>query len=131
MPSDRKISWNISLKKYLIRTCNASWLCSAVGYDIKRGVHGRTNITCFSYICLSVSDEKIFSSPGPKARWAIAITWRPSSSSFVVRRKLFQRFFPLKLLDQLNQTWSESLLGCLVSKLCPVMPCNNQHGRCY
>jgi hypothetical protein len=38
--------------------------------------------------------------------WAIAITWRPSSSS-VVRRKLFQKYSPLKLLDQLkpNLVW--------------------------
>ena len=33
------------------------------------------------------------------ARWAIAITWRPSSSS-VVLRKLFQKSSPLKVLDQ-------------------------------
>ena len=31
--------------------------------------------------------------------WAIPITWRPSSS-LVVRRKLFQKSSPLKVLDQ-------------------------------
>ena len=47
----------------------------------------------------------IFSSPDPKGRvrWAIAITWRPSS---VVRRKLFQKFSPLKVLDQ----WKPNLV---------------------
>jgi hypothetical protein len=57
-----------------------------------------------------------------RVMWAIAITWRPSSSpssSSVVRRKLFQKCSPLKVLDQ----WKP--------KLCPVMPCTNQHGRCY
>jgi len=41
-----------------------------------------------------------------RVMWAIAITWRPSSSS-VVRRKLFQKSSPLKLLDQLkpNLVW--------------------------
>ena len=34
-----------------------------------------------------------------RVMWAIAITWRPSSSS-VVRRKLFQKSSPLKVLDQ-------------------------------
>jgi hypothetical protein len=34
-----------------------------------------------------------------RVRWAIAIAWRPSSSS-VVRRKLFQKSSPLKVLDQ-------------------------------
>jgi hypothetical protein len=43
--------------------------------------------------------------------WAIAITWRPSSSSVVrpssvVRRKLFQKSFPLKVLDQ----WKPNLV---------------------
>ena len=35
--------------------------------------------------------------------WAIAITWRPSS---VVRRKLFQKSSPLKVLDQ----WKPNLV---------------------
>ena len=67
-----------------------------------------------------------------RAIWAIAITWRLSPS--VIRRKLFQKSSPLKLQmywTNWNQSWSESSLGCLVSKLCPVMPCTNQHGRCY
>ena len=48
----------------------------------------------------------LFSSPDPKGRvrWAIAITWRPSSSS-VVRRKLFQKS-SLKVLDQ----WKPNLV---------------------
>ena len=37
--------------------------------------------------------------------WAIAITWRPSSSS-VVRRKLFQKSSSLKVLDQ----WKPNLV---------------------
>ena len=37
--------------------------------------------------------------------WAIAITWRPSLSS-VVRRKLFQKSSPLKVLDQ----WKPNLV---------------------
>ena len=37
-----------------------------------------------------------------RVRWAIAITWHPSSSS-VVRHKLFQKSSPLKVLDQ--PTW--------------------------
>ena len=42
-----------------------------------------------------------------RVRWAIVITWRPSSSSSVVRRKLFQKSSPLKLPDQLepNFVW--------------------------
>jgi hypothetical protein len=31
----------------------------------------------------------------------------------------------------MKKGWSESSLGCLVSKLCPVMLCTNQHGRYY
>ena len=61
--------------------------------------------------------------------WAIAITWHLSSSS-VVRRKLFKNLLLWKYKTNGNQTWSESSLGCLVSKLCAVMPCTNQHGRC-
>ena len=49
--------------------------------------------------------------------------------SYVVN--FFKNLLLLKLLDQLKQTWSESSLGCLVSKMCPVMPCTNQHGHCY
>ena len=40
-----------------------------------------------------------------RVRWAIAITWRPSSLS-VVRRKLFQKSSPLKVLDQ----WKPNLV---------------------
>ena len=40
-----------------------------------------------------------------RVRWAIAITWRPSSSS-VVRRKLFQKSSPLKVQDQ----WKPNLV---------------------
>ena len=40
-----------------------------------------------------------------RVRWAIAITWRPSSSS-VVRRNLFQKSSPLKVLDQ----WKPNLV---------------------
>jgi hypothetical protein len=49
--------------------------------------------------------------------------------SYVVN--FFKNLLLWKYLTNGNQTWSESLLGCLVSKLCPVMPCTNQHGRCY
>ena len=40
-----------------------------------------------------------------RARWAIAITWRPSSASYVV--KLFKKSSPLKLPDQFkpNLVW--------------------------
>ena len=38
-----------------------------------------------------------------RVMWAIAITWRPSS---VVRRKLFQKSSPLKVLDQ----WKPNLV---------------------
>ena len=44
-----------------------------------------------------------FSSP-ERVRWAIAITWRPSSSS--VCRKLFQKSSPLKVLEQ----WKPNLV---------------------
>ena len=40
-----------------------------------------------------------------RSMWTIAITWRPSSSS-VVRRKLFQRYSPLKVQDQ----WKPNLV---------------------
>ena len=40
-----------------------------------------------------------------RVMWAIAITWRLSSSS-VVRRKLFQKSSPLKVLDQ----WKPNLV---------------------
>ena len=40
-----------------------------------------------------------------RVMWAIAITWRPSSSS-VVRRKLFQKSSPRKVLDQ----WKPNLV---------------------
>jgi hypothetical protein len=40
-----------------------------------------------------------------RVMWAIAITWRPSSSS-VVRRKLFQKSSPLKVQDQ----WKPNLV---------------------
>ena len=39
-----------------------------------------------------------------RVMWAILITWRPSSS--VVRRKLFQKSSPLKVLDQ----WKPNLV---------------------
>ena len=57
-------------------------------------------------------------------------------SSLGVRRpsyvvNFFKNLLLWKYLTNGNQTWSESLLGYLVSKLCPVMPCTNQHGRCY
>jgi hypothetical protein len=39
-----------------------------------------------------------------RVMWAIAITWRPSSS--VIRRKLFQKSSPLKVLDQ----WKPNLV---------------------
>ena len=56
---------------------------------------------CIKYMMLI---KCFFSSPGRRARWAIAITWRPS---YVVCRKRFQKSFPLKLLDQLksNLVW--------------------------
>ena len=47
-----------------------------------------------------------------RVMWAILITWRPSSSSVVrrlssvVRRKLFQKSSPLKVLDQ----WKPNLV---------------------
>ena len=45
-----------------------------------------------------------------RVTWAIAITWRPSSVirrlSSVVRRKLFQKSSPLKVLDQ----WKQNLV---------------------
>ena len=45
-----------------------------------------------------------------RVMWAILITWRPSSSvrrpSSVVRRKLFQKSSPLKVLDQ----WKPNLV---------------------
>ena len=40
-----------------------------------------------------------------RVRWAIAITWRPSS---VIRRKLFQKSSPLKVLDQWQ--WKPNLV---------------------
>ena len=40
-----------------------------------------------------------------RVSWAIAITWRPSSSS-VLRRKLFQKSSPLKVLEQ----WKPNLV---------------------
>jgi hypothetical protein len=40
-----------------------------------------------------------------RVRWAIAITWRPLSSS-IVRRKLFKKSSPLKVLDQ----WKPNLV---------------------
>ena len=40
-----------------------------------------------------------------RVTWAIAITWRPSSSS-IVCRKLFQKSSPLKVLDQ----WKPNLV---------------------
>jgi hypothetical protein len=40
-----------------------------------------------------------------RVMWAILITWRPSSS-YVVRRKLFQKSSPLKVLDQ----WKPNLV---------------------
>ena len=60
--------------------------------------------------------------------------WRPSSSS--VRRpsylvNFFKNLLLWNYLTNWNQTWPESSLGCLVSKLCPMMPCTHQHGRCY
>jgi hypothetical protein len=61
-----------------------------------------------------------------RVMWAILITWRPS---YVVN--FFKNLLLWKYWTNGNQTWSESLLGYLVSKLCPVMPCTNQHGRCY
>ena len=60
-----------------------------------------------SYICyfwvmpLIYARNYVFSSHD----WAIAITWRPSSSS-VVRRKLFKKSSPLKVLDQ----WKPNLV---------------------
>ena len=65
-----------------------------------------------------------------RVMWAIAITWRPSSS-YVVNFLKNLLLWKWKYKTNGNQTWSESSLGCLVSKLCPVMPCTNQHGHCY
>ena len=57
------------------------------------------------------------------------------ASVVVVRRPSYVVNFFKNLLWKYqtngNHTWSESSLGCLVSKLCPVLPCTNQHGRCY
>ena len=54
------------------------------------------------YMCLFCTKwHSIFSSHDP---FFIAITWRPSSS--VVRRKLFQKSSPLKVLDQ----WKPNLV---------------------
>ena len=44
-----------------------------------------------------------------RVMWAIAITWRPSSSS-VLRRKLFQKSSPLKVLDQ----WKPNLVWIII-----------------
>jgi hypothetical protein len=56
-----------------------------------------------TYIML---DKILLAHLAQRARWAFAITWHPSSLS-VIRRKLFQRSSPLKLLDQLepNLVW--------------------------
>jgi hypothetical protein len=47
----------------------------------------------------------LFSSPGPRVMWAIAITWRRRRLSYVVYFK--KKSSPLKLLDQLkpNLVW--------------------------
>ena len=69
----------------------------------------QTSLYTYRRLC-SYGSPQSFSSP-VWVRWAIAITWRPSSSSVVrpssvVRRKPFQKSFPLKVLDQ----WKPNLI---------------------
>ena len=89
------------------------------------------NMKCGSLDMMAMGKSSkcsLFSSPDPKGHVSHC---HHLASVVVVRRKLFQKSSLLKVLDQNgNQTWSESSLGCLVPKLCPVMPCTNQHGRC-
>jgi hypothetical protein len=61
-------------------------------------------LTCFIKMNFG---EDIFSSPGQKPMWAIAITCRLLSSIC----KLFQKSSSLK---PLNQTWPQSSSGCLL-----------------
>jgi hypothetical protein len=60
-------------------------------------------VSTVCYFCFSF--YHFISSPDLKVMWAIAITWRPSSLS-IVRRKLFQKSSPLKVLDQ----WKPNLV---------------------
>ena len=53
---------------------------------------------------LGVLDTTLLAHLTQRVMWAIAITWCPSSS--VVRRKLFQKSSPLKVLDQ----WKPNLV---------------------
>ena len=69
----------------------------------------------------SISNIKLIISPKGQVSYCHYL-----ASVIVARRKLFQKCSPLKVLDQWKPNWSESSLGCLVSKLCPVMPCTNQ-----
>ena len=74
----------------------------------------------------STTLKVVFSSPDPKGQVSYC---HHLASVVVVRRKLFQKSSPLKVLDQ----WKPNLVWIItrVSKLCPVMLCTNQHGRCY
>ena len=62
-----------------------------------------------------------------RVMWAIAITWRPSS---VIRRKLFQKSSPLKVLDQWkpNLVWIITRVSSfkIVSGDAVHQPTNNQ-----
>ena len=60
-----------------------------------------------------------FSSPDPKGHVSYC-----HHMSYVVN--FFKNLLLWNYLTNGNQTWSESSLGCLVSKLCPVMLCTNQ-----
>ena len=93
-------------------------------YHMKTGVF-QTDLNHTSHLL------PLFSSPGLKARWAIVITFRPSS---VVRRPSVVNISHFNLLlrnhwTNCNQTLVEWSLDGPLSKLCPVIPTSNQDGR--
>ena len=57
------------------------------------------------YVAPRLKSSELLAHLTQRVMWAILITWRPSSSS-VVRRKLFQKSSPLKVLDQ----WKPNLV---------------------
>jgi uncharacterized membrane protein YbjE (DUF340 family) len=72
-------------------------------------------------------NDELFSSPGPNGQ----VSYCHHLASVVVRRKLFQKSSPLKVLDQLkpNLVWIITRVSSF--KIVSGDACTNQHGCCY
>ena len=77
---------------------------STVLHDDYFPPHSKEGTNHLTFVCF-ILPSHFLAHLTQRVMWAILITWRPSSSS-VVRRKLFQKSSPLKVLDQ----WKPNLV---------------------